>query len=249
MPMPRADPAVAGGVAGAARGLRGARHHLPRRAGRARARPRHQGRPPGRRRRDAVRPVPRRPGAPRAAGRRGVRDDRRRLDPGRPVHARDARTPTCTRSATSRASARRRRACSPRARRRSWPTRSSPGPAAATRAEYDGRGICYLEFGDDEVAKVDVIFEPGQPPARRLPRAVGGLHGRQARVRLAAGSSGGSAATWPSLAATGVGRRGHRMRSVGHGAGCGACSRTSPGRPGRAGRRPSRRRGCRPRRR
>ena len=30
---------------------------------------------------------------------------------------------------------------------------------------YDGRGICYLEFGNDEVAKVDVIFAPGQPPA------------------------------------------------------------------------------------
>lgn len=31
--------------------------------------------------------------------------------------------------------------------------------------EYDGRGQCYLEFGDDKVARVDVIFTPGQPPA------------------------------------------------------------------------------------
>lgn len=31
-------------------------------------------------------------------------------------------------------------------------------------AEYDGRGICYLEFGDTEVAKVDVTFRPGQRP-------------------------------------------------------------------------------------
>jgi len=31
-------------------------------------------------------------------------------------------------------------------------------------ARYDGRGICYLEFGDDQVAKVDVTFSPGQAP-------------------------------------------------------------------------------------
>jgi sulfide:quinone oxidoreductase len=34
--------------------------------------------------------------------------------------------------------------------------------AAAT---YDGRGICYLEFGDDEVARVEVTFVRGQPPS------------------------------------------------------------------------------------
>ena len=39
-------------------------------------------------------------------------------------------------------------------------TRARGGDAS----RYDGRGICYLEFGNDEVAKVDVIFEPGQPP-------------------------------------------------------------------------------------
>ena len=47
-------------------------------------------------------------------------------------------------------------------------------------AEYDGRGICYLEFGDDQVAKVDVTFRqragarraawtarrPSSPPTR-----------------------------------------------------------------------------------
>jgi sulfide:quinone oxidoreductase len=32
-------------------------------------------------------------------------------------------------------------------------------------SRYDGRGICYLEFGRDEVAKVDVTFTPGQAPA------------------------------------------------------------------------------------
>jgi sulfide:quinone oxidoreductase len=29
---------------------------------------------------------------------------------------------------------------------------------------YDGRGMCYLEFGQDEVAKVDVTFVSGQAP-------------------------------------------------------------------------------------
>jgi sulfide:quinone oxidoreductase len=31
-------------------------------------------------------------------------------------------------------------------------------------AHYDGRGICYLEFGDHQVAKVDVTFVSGQAP-------------------------------------------------------------------------------------
>jgi sulfide:quinone oxidoreductase len=31
-------------------------------------------------------------------------------------------------------------------------------------AEYDGHGMCYLEFGNDEVARVDVMFVSGQPP-------------------------------------------------------------------------------------
>jgi sulfide:quinone oxidoreductase len=40
---------------------------------------------------------------------------------------------------------------------------------------YDGRGICYLEFGQDSVAKVDVTFLSGQPP-------VGGLDGPSAEL-------------------------------------------------------------------
>ena len=32
-------------------------------------------------------------------------------------------------------------------------------------AEYDGRGICYVEFGDDTVGRVEVTFRPGQPPS------------------------------------------------------------------------------------
>jgi sulfide:quinone oxidoreductase len=31
-------------------------------------------------------------------------------------------------------------------------------------AEYDGRGVCYLEFGDSEVARVEVTFLSGHPP-------------------------------------------------------------------------------------
>jgi sulfide:quinone oxidoreductase len=33
-----------------------------------------------------------------------------------------------------------------------------------TASRYDGRGICYLEFGAGTVAKVDVTFAPGQAP-------------------------------------------------------------------------------------
>lgn len=31
-------------------------------------------------------------------------------------------------------------------------------------ARYDGAAACYLEFGEDEVARVDIVFAPGQPP-------------------------------------------------------------------------------------
>jgi sulfide:quinone oxidoreductase len=34
-----------------------------------------------------------------------------------------------------------------------------------TPSRYDGRGICYLEFGNHEVARVDVTFVSGQRPA------------------------------------------------------------------------------------
>jgi sulfide:quinone oxidoreductase len=32
------------------------------------------------------------------------------------------------------------------------------------RAEYDGYGLCYLEYGNEEVARVGVTFKSGQPP-------------------------------------------------------------------------------------
>jgi sulfide:quinone oxidoreductase len=37
-----------------------------------------------------------------------------------------------------------------------------------SQAEYDGHGICYLEFGRGEVAKVDVTFRAGQQPVGDL---------------------------------------------------------------------------------
>ena len=36
--------------------------------------------------------------------------------------------------------------------------------------QYDGHGICYLEFGHDQVAKVEVTFLSGEAPR-------GGLEG------------------------------------------------------------------------
>ena len=32
-------------------------------------------------------------------------------------------------------------------------------------SEYDGRGLCYLEFGGDQVARVDVTFGTGSAPS------------------------------------------------------------------------------------
>ena len=34
--------------------------------------------------------------------------------------------------------------------------------------KYDGRGVCYLEFGHGQVAKVEVTFLSGEPPAGLL---------------------------------------------------------------------------------
>ncbi|MDX6230100.1 MAG: sulfide:quinone oxidoreductase, partial [Frankiales bacterium] len=38
----------------------------------------------------------------------------------------------------------------------------------ATSAEYDGNGMCYLEFGRDQVARVEVTFLSGQQPRGEL---------------------------------------------------------------------------------
>jgi sulfide:quinone oxidoreductase len=35
-------------------------------------------------------------------------------------------------------------------------------------SEYDGVGICYLEFGHDQIAKVEVAFVSGQAPNGKL---------------------------------------------------------------------------------
>lgn len=39
---------------------------------------------------------------------------------------------------------------------------------STTQVGYDGRGICYMEFGHDMVAKVEVTFTSGQTPAGHL---------------------------------------------------------------------------------
>ena len=39
---------------------------------------------------------------------------------------------------------------------------------ATSDTTYGGRGVCYLEFGDDTVAKVDVTFHSGEPPVGTL---------------------------------------------------------------------------------
>ena len=44
-------------------------------------------------------------------------------------------------------------------------------------ATYDGKGVCYLEFGHEQVAKVEVTFVSGQRP-------VGGLQGPSADLAL-----------------------------------------------------------------
>ena len=182
MPLPRADPAVARrrrrrcsrrSPSAASSGIPS---HLVRELDPAR-----QGRPLRRRQRDAVRPVPRRAGAPRARGGRRVGHVRRRLDPGRPAHARDVVRRACTRSATSPASAR------PKA------GVFAEGQAAvvadaiiATRprrrraAGYDGRGVCYLEFGaQGRHRRRHLRRRPG--PVRLPRRPVRRAHRREGR--------------------------------------------------------------------
>jgi sulfide:quinone oxidoreductase len=39
---------------------------------------------------------------------------------------------------------------------------------AATETRYDGRGVCYMEFGRGQIAKVEVTFLSGQTPAGAL---------------------------------------------------------------------------------
>ena len=50
-------------------------------------------------------------------------------------------------------------------------------------AEYDGHGLCYLEFGHDQVAKVDVTFVSRAESPRPLGRPLTSADGRQGRVR------------------------------------------------------------------
>jgi sulfide:quinone oxidoreductase len=40
--------------------------------------------------------------------------------------------------------------------------------ARESTSRYDGRGICYLEFGGDRVGRVEVTFRRGEPPNGRF---------------------------------------------------------------------------------
>ena len=47
---------------------------------------------------------------------------------------------------------------------RSWPREIIAVRPGGSADGYDGRGVCYLEFGDEGVAVVDVTFVAGQAP-------------------------------------------------------------------------------------
>jgi sulfide:quinone oxidoreductase len=59
-------------------------------------------------------------------------------------------------------------------------------------AHYDGRGICYLEFGHDRVAKVDVTFRSGERP-------VGGLEGPSTDLAADKSDFGLYCSCWPAI--------------------------------------------------
>ena len=59
----------------------------------------------------------------------------------------------------------------------------APHAAAELDATYDGLGICYLEFGHDQVAKVEVTFKAGRPPNGRFEAPSTRAPRRQGRVR------------------------------------------------------------------
>jgi sulfide:quinone oxidoreductase len=123
-----------------------------------------QGGPVRRRHRNALRPVPRRPDPSRACR---VAESGMTVEGWIPVNPLTLETshPGCSPSETSPASARRRPASSPSDRRRWRPIASSryseaaPAPRSTT-----APAVCYLEFGDDQVARVDVTFAAGHAP-------------------------------------------------------------------------------------
>ena len=88
-----------------------------------------------------------------------------------------------------------------------------------TSAQYDGRGICYLEFGHDQVAKVDVTFEPDTLPSASS-------RGRRSRSPPTRPSS-ARAASGAGSAVRGSERASSRRRSK---FGVRSCSSSFPGR-------------------
>ena len=55
--------------------------------------------------------------------------------------------------------------------------------AGEASAQYDGNGMCYLEFGTGRVARVDVTFVSGQPPSGRFDEPSPAARRRQGGVR------------------------------------------------------------------
>ena len=48
---------------------------------------------------------------------------------------------------------------------------------------YDGNGVCYVEFGDRRVARVDVTFAGGQPPYGHFDTATAAISAEKDAVR------------------------------------------------------------------
>ncbi len=145
-------------------GVRRTRDRLAPKVAHPVARPEPQGRRAQRRERDAVRPLPRRARAPRPAV---VAESALAVDGWIPVNPLSLETAVpgvfavgdVTSVGTPKAGVFAEGQAAVAADHIIGRIRGS-----AASAEYDGHGLCYLEFGHDQVAKVDVTFLSGQAP-------------------------------------------------------------------------------------
>ena len=203
MPLPVPIPPSPGGVGGAARGVRRARHRagIPQRWCAA-LDPDAQGRACSPTATEMPYdlflgvPVHRAPEVVEASGM-----TRRRLDPGRPADARDAVPRRVRGRRRHQRRHARRRACSPRARPRSSPTGSSPRSPGPSRIgeSTTARGICYLEFGHDQVAQGRRhVRQRARPPTGELDGPVDRRSPPTRPSSARAASSAGSAGTGPT---------------------------------------------------
>ena len=100
----------------------------------------------------------------------------------------ETRSRASTPSATWPRPACRRRACSPRARRESWPQNLIAELAGGEQpAPYDGRGSCYIEFGQGPRRRGRHRLPLGTDDDRSLQPAFGGARRREGGVRLQPG--------------------------------------------------------------